>query len=454
MTKVEKSMKQAAQTISQETISQLREQFEEDSIARIVQNAVTQTSADDVALNRSTITDNNFSFSILLDQWTATNQKRSGRCWMFAALNLLRVGAMEKMNRKEFEFSQNYTLFWDKFERANFFLEEMIRTADRDTDDRFVAFLLQTPLSDGGQWNMAVDIIRKHGLVPKEVMPETESSSNTRRMNAILTERLRQGARDLRRNIQAKHSVRTVKANILQDIWRILCIHLGTPPQTFLWQWNDKDQHFHRDGILTPQEFAQRYITLPIYDYLCLVHDPRPENPYGRTYTVEGLGNVVGGEKVVYLNVEMELMKEIALRQLQDRTPVWFGCDVGKQMRRDLGIWDCDLFDYSQLYQIPFNLNKGERLHYHQTRMTHAMLFTGVDVLNGKTRRWRVENSWGTDNGRKGFYSMNDSWFDEYMFEIAAPRSMIPANLLTAFDEDPIVLPAWDPMGALARSRD
>jgi bleomycin hydrolase len=434
-------------------ISGLTERFRANPKARLAQNAVTQTTADDVAMNREIVTGADFSFSTTLDDWKVTNQKRSGRCWMFAALNLLRVGAMKKMGLKDFEFSQNYTLFWDKFERSNFFFEEIIATADRGLNDRLVAHMLQEPLSDGGQWNMAVNIIQKHGLVPKSVMPESESSSNTRRMNSMLKYALRQGARDLRNAMSSGKTiddVRRQKHEILEHIWRILSIHLGTPPTEFHWQWTDKDGQFHRDGMVTPQGFAERYVTLPMEDYVCLVHDPRPENPYGNTYTVDFLGNVVGGAPVNYLNVEMATMKALTRKEIEQGTPVWFGCDVGQQMRRDIGLWDSELFDFANLYDAPFSMNKIDRLHHHQTLMTHAMLFTGVDVDAGQTRRWRVENSWGDSSGQKGFYLMNDSWFDEYVFEVALPLKALPDSLREALEQKPNVLPAWDPMGALA----
>jgi bleomycin hydrolase len=435
-------------------IANLTENFRADAKARLAQNAVTQTSADDLALNREIVTAADFTFSTELDNWDVTNQKRSGRCWMFAALNLLRVGAMDKMGLKNFEFSQNYTLFWDKFERCNFFFEEIVSNADLSVDSRLIAHMLSDPLSDGGQWNMAVNIIRKHGLVPKTVMPESESSSNTRRMNSSLKYMLRQGARDLRAAIAEGveiDDVRRRKHEKLADIWRILCIHLGTPPAEFHWQWRDKDGDFHRDGMITPQEFAARYVTLPIDDYVCLVHDPRPENPYGHTYTVDFLGNVIDGQPVTYLNVEMDTMKALAKAEIERGVPVWFGCDVGPHMRRDMGLWDKALYDFGNLYDVDFAMTKTDRLHHHQTLMTHAMLFTGVDVEGTLTRRWKVENSWGKDNGQKGFYLMNDSWFDEYVFEIALPISALPAALTQALDEAPRTLPAWDPMGALAR---
>jgi bleomycin hydrolase len=303
---------------------------------------------------------------------------------------------------------------------------------------------------------MFVNLIHKYGVVPKSAMPETESSSNTMRMNAVLKEKLREGARTLRDLIAQGATVddaRGTKDAFLHVIYRILAIHLGTPPTTFDWQWLDKDRTFHRDGTLTPQEFAARYITLPLDEYVCLVHDPRDTSPYGRTFTVNYLGNVWEGGLTRYLNVEIDVLKDIAMHTLLDGEPVWFGCDVGKMMRRETGIWDAKLFDYATVYDTAFTLTKAERLVYHQTQMTHAMLFTGVDVVNGTPRRWRVENSWGEDNGQKGFYLMNDSWFDEYLFEIAARKSYLPATLRAALEEEPIVLPAWDPMGSLAGER-
>jgi bleomycin hydrolase len=446
-----------ASALSAEQIASFQRNFRANPTYRIAQNAVTHTSVDDIARNRDITTATDHSFSTTLDDWSVTHQKRSGRCWMFAGLNLCRPGAMAKMNLKGFEYSQNYLLFWDKLEKANYFLEAILETADRPADERTVHWLLGNLLSDGGQWNMFVNLLRKYGVVPKSAMPETESSSNTGIMNAVLKNKLREGARTLR-DSSAKGSsmdeARQTKQDILQVIYRILAIHLGTPPMTFDWQWLDKDRAFHRDGVLTPQEFGARYITLPVDEYVCLVHDPRETSPYNRTFTVEYLGNVWEGGITRYLNVEIDMLKDIAMRSVLDGEPVWFGCDVGKMMRRDTGIWDAKLFDYETVYDTAFTLTKAERLLYRQTQMTHAMLFTGVDVVNGSPRRWRVENSWGEDNGQKGFYLMNDSWFDQYLFEIAARQSALPPSLLAALEEPPIVLPAWDPMGSLAGSVD
>jgi bleomycin hydrolase len=433
-------------------LEQLRKEFTANPVYRLAQNAVTRVTVDDVAINREILNAIDHSQSTTLDDWKVTNQERSGRCWLFAGLNLLRAGVMRKTGLKEFEFSQNHAMFWDKLERANYFLEAIIETADRDVDDRTVAFLLDTVASDGGQWNMFAALVAKHGLVPKGYMPETQSSSNTARLNSVLQYQLRQGTREVRAAAEeSTDAARVVKADILRVIYRVLCIHLGTPPESFDWQWTDKDKEFHRDGVLTPQEFAARYVELPVADYVCLVHDPRPTSPPGRTFTVEYLGNVIGAPPVTYLNVDMSVIKDIAARTIQGGEPVWFGCDVGKMMSSDYAIWDAGLYDLPSLYDAQFELDKAARLAYHETQMTHAMLFTGVDVLDGVTRRWRVENSWGSERGKDGFYTMNDSWFDQYVFEIAARRDSLPAELQQALDAEPIVLPAWDPMGALAR---
>ena len=284
-------------------------------------------------------------------------------------------------------------------------------------------------------------------------MPETQSSSDTGRMNSVLRTVLRQGAKSVRAAAESGgvDAARAEKAEILRVIHRVLCIHLGTPPDHIDWQWTDKDREFHRDGVLTPQEFAAKYVDLPIDDYVCLVHDPRASSPAGRTFTVQYLGNVLGAPPVTYLNVNMSLLKDITARALQAGEPVWFGCDVGKNMSSEYGVWDANLYDLPSVYDAAFTLDKADRLVFHETQMTHAMLFTGVDLLDGVPRRWRVENSWGSDKGKDGFYTMNDSWFDEYVFEIAARRDALPEELRAALATDPIVLPAWDPMGSLAR---
>lgn len=439
--------------LTSEQVAEFGNKASQNPSLQLMQNIVTQRDVNEVALNHKIVSDAAHNFSNVLDDWSVTNQARSGRCWMFAGLNLFRSEARNILNLKEFEYSQNYVMFWDKLERCNFLLEAIIETADRPMDDRTVAFLLQSSINDGGQWDMFVSLINKHGVVPKEVMPETESSSNSARMNFILNYQVRQGAmaiRDCYASEQGLEGMRSAKNTALNSIYQILCIHLGTPPKEFNWQWTDKDNEFHKDGNMTPIQFAEKYIVTPMEEFVCLVHDPRETSPVGKTFTIEYLGNVVGGTPIKYLNVDIQLMKDLTLKMLQDEKPVWMGCDTGKQMHREKGIWDADLFDYPGVYGTNFDMDKSARLEYHQTRMTHAMLFTGVDVVDGEPKRWRVENSWDNKVGDKGFFMMNDSWFAEYMFEIAVPKSYLPDDLLKALDSEPIVLPPWDPMGSLA----
>ena len=438
-------------TVTKKQISNMRKAFKDDPTAKIAQNAVTSNALSDVALRRDLVQSIDSTFSTKLDDWKVTHQKNSGRCWLFATLNLFRPGTMKKMNVKNFEFSQSHIHFWDKFERSNHFLEAIIETSDRPVDDRTIHFLLSDPIGDGGQWNMATNLIRKHGLVPKSAYPESKSSSATRWMNAILKDILRSSASELRGIIDSggsKSDAREHKEKRIQDIWRVLCIHLGTPPEKFDLQWRDKDDKFHRKGSTTPQEFASEFVDIDWENYVCIVNDPR--NEYYRTYTVDYLQNVAGGPPVVYLNVPSGEMKDITQKLLEDGLPVWMGCDVGKQMERKRGLWDANLFETNELYGIEYGMEKADRLRFGQTMMTHAMLFTGVDVVDGKPRRWRVENSWGADSGQKGYYTMNDSWYDEHMFEIAAPRDYLTEKMIEGLDSEPVVLDAWDPMGSLA----
>ena len=438
-------------TITRKQVVELRKEFDAEPSNKVAQNAVTNVQLPDLTLNRDLVQDIDDSFSIKLDDWKVTAQMRSGRCWLFATLNLFRVGAMKKMNLKNFEFSQAHTHFWDKFERSNHLLESIIETSDRPVDDRTIHFLLSDPIGDGGQWNMAMNLVRKHGLVPKTAYPESNSSSATRWMNAELKDILRSSASEIRAIIDGGGTVEEARAHKekrIADIWKMLCIHLGTPPKTFNWQWRDKDGEFHRNGRMTPQQFAAEFVDIEWEDYVCIVNDPR--NEYYRTYTVDFLQNVAGGPPVVYLNVPSKEMKAITLKLLEDGMPVWMGCDVGKEMDRKRGLWDADLFDVEGLYGVEYGMDKADRLRHNQTMMTHAMLFTGVDVVNGRPRRWRVETSWGQDTGQKGYYTMNDSWYDQYMFEIAAPKDYLTEKMLEGLETEPVVLPAWDPMGSLA----
>ncbi len=433
-------------------LADLHASFAADPVLRQKQNAIVRVSVDELAIDHQLATSMSTTVSHRIDDWKVTKQGKSGRCWLFAALNLLRVGAKAELGVKEFEFSQNYAMYFDKLERANYFLESMVETSGRGEDDRLVQYLLQTVMGDGGQWNMAVNIFRKYGAVPKSSMPETESSSNTARMNTVLRSLLRRGAMELRRLSSEGDSVgrERTRARIISDVHRILSLHLGTPPSSVDWEYMDDAKSFHRVGVLTPREFLAKYSTINLDDYVCLVDDPRSDHPKGTALTVEHLGNVVGAEPVLYLNVDIALAKQLARDAILDGEPVWFGCDVGPQMVRKDGMWNARLFDYAGLYDAELSMSKEDRVRSGESAMTHAMLLTGVDVSGGVTRRWRVENSWGDDTGDHGFYTMADNWFDEYVFEVVVNKSRVSPELRQALDAAPLVLPAWDPMGALA----
>lgn len=439
--------------LSAATTDKFRDDFVNNPALVQMQNAVTKVGVNEATLNHQRVVDLSLTMSNKLGDWTVANQKRSGRCWLFAILNLLRYGTKKELGVKEFEFSQNYQMYWDKLERANYFLTDMIEVADKPVEDRLVSFLLAEVMGDGGQWNMAVNLIKKHGVVPKEKMPETQSSEATAVMNDSLRSWLRQGAmvlRDLVAKSASADELDAAKEEYLAGAHRILTMHLGTPPKEFEWQWQDDEGNFHRDGVMTPQQFAAKYITIDLDEYVCLVDDPRSEHPKGATLTVEHLGNIIGGDKVVYLNTPMSVIKQIARDTIVGGSPVWFGCDSGPQKERKMGLWAKDLYDYSGTYQTPATLDKESRVRFGESMMDHAMVLVGVDVEDGKSRRWRVENSWGTENADKGFYTMDDPWFDEYVFEVAVRKQDLPADLHAALANEPISLPAWDPMGALA----
>lgn len=440
--------------LGQEDIDRYAKAFDAEPRNRIALNAVAAASVNAIAKDRRAVTRTNHVYSHVTKAGPATSQNGSGRCWMFAGLNLFRSIAADKMNLEDFEISQNYPMFWDKLEKSNYFLDSILKTLDEDADSRLISFLVQSPIQDGGQWDMFVNLVKKYGVVPKSVMPETESSSSTGAMNGLITTKLREYAARLRqahRQGVAIAEMQTQKAKMLEEVYRMLVIHLGEPPKEFLWQWRDKDKAFHRDGVLTPQAFFEKHIACDLDSMVCLIHCPQSSKSYNTHYTVNFLGNVVGGQPVSYLNVEMDVLKAAAVAMIRDEKPVWFGCDVGKSFDRDLGLMDVDLYDFEEVYGTKFGMTKAERLDYGHSQMTHAMVFTGVDIDDaGRPRKWRVENSWGDKGGEKGFMVMTDPWFDEYNYEVVVEKKYVAPELLALLDTAPVGLPPWDPMGALA----
>ena len=426
-----------------------------DTARTVARNAVAHAGVESVAVDRDKVVGTPTVVSHKVDDWTVTSQKKSGRCWLFSSLNLLRSTTRTHLGLKNFEFSQNYVLFWDKFERANFFLTSVISTATTEKlDGRLLQFLLGDVLSDGGQWDMAVSLYLKHGLVPKMAMPETESSGHTAPMNARLKVLLRRTALELRALVAegaCEEEINEVKDAALADVWRILVICLGEPPASFEWEWRDDAGEFHRDGILTPREFYERYVDVDLTQYVCLVDDPRTCHPKGHTLTVDYMGNVVGGRPILYVNAPIRQIRAITTSVLTSGRAVWFGADCHPNSDRASGLFVDGLYDFDNLFGVDFSTSKEQRVDTGESAMNHAMLFTDVDVNEaGEGRRFRVENSWSEEPGDKGFFTMDAPWFDANVFEVAVHVDDLPAELRAVISEEPTHLPAWDPMGALA----
>ena len=447
--------------LDQTRLEGLRTAFDEREANHVAMNAVTQVGIDEVAhnYNRSRLLQHRFSVSI--DNGTVTSQAHSGRCWLFSSLNVARFVARKALNidgestanpMGDFELSQNYAMYYDKLERVNYFLRDVaaLVRAGEPVDSQLMRFLMGDVMGDGGQWIMAMNIYKKYGAVPKQFYPETASSQNTSQMNDQLRRLLHQATAHMVANPDGIDEIidRTLEAG-----HRMLTIHLGTPPTSFDWEWTDKDGVFHRDGRITPQEFWKRYVNAGLEDYVCLVDDPRPEHPKGRKIGIEHLGNVAGGDPTEYLNVPVEVMKDCARRLMSEQgLPVWFGADCHPMMDRKAGQWATDLFEYGRVYGVDFDMDKEQRVRFGDSAQNHAMAFVGVDVADDgrTTNRWRVENSWGGDIANKGYFTMSDDWFSQYVYEVAVPKSMLSEEYRQAFDQEAIMLPAWDPMGALA----
>ena len=415
----------------------------------VTKNGILSVSADyrsEVAMDRV--------FSIDIDTGKVADQKRSGRCWMFAALNTMRHSMREKLHMKDdFELSQNYTFFWDKLEKSNYFLENVLQTAELPTSDRKVAWLMQTPQQDGGQWDMLVALIQKYGVVPQTVMPETFNSSNSTEINKQLNLKLRKDAVELRELVAANKSdadIQKAKEKMLNEIYRMLAYTFGEPPANFDFEYRDTDNNYHRIENITPQEFFKKYVGWNLDDYVSIINAPTADKPFNHMYTVEMLGNVLGGRQVRHLNLDMQTFRKVAIEQLKHGESVWFGSDVGQESDRKKGIMDTNLYHQDELFDVDFSMSKAERLDYGESMMTHAMVLTGVDLVDDQPTKWKVENSWGDKVGEKGFFVMSDDWMEEFCYQIVVNKKYLPKDLQEILKEEPTVLAPWDPMGALA----
>lgn len=441
-------------SLSLEQLSSYEEAFRNCRGNRIAMNAVTNAGVKAASKSPEAFRTDLHQFSVSLKQGEITNQKHSGRCWMFAALNTLRYQVIKNLNLETFELSQAYTMFYDKLEKSNYFLESILETLDEPTSGRLISWLLMAPINDGGQWDMLCALVDKYGVVPKDSMPETYNSSNSTEMNNVVTEKLRADACQLRQAHEEGKSMeelRAMKEEMMKIIYNMLCICLGVPPKTVDLEVRDKDDNFIRDTGLTPKEFYAKYVKLDLADYISLINAPTSDKPYYHSFTVKFLGNVKGGREVRYVNLPVEELKKAAIAQLKDNQPVWFGCDVGKSSERDAGLMATNLYDREDLFHTDFPMNKAQRLDYGHSLMTHAMVFEGVDLDdNGAPLRWRVENTWGKEPGKDGYYVMTDDWFNEYTYQVVVNKKYLSKEILDAYASETIKLEPWDPMGSLA----
>ena len=492
------------QYIGVEEIKAASEAFFADRANIVAKNAVSSKGIRAVSRVPEKARLNTITFDIEVKQGERTDQQRSGRCWMFAALNTMRMRIIKKYKLENFELSQAYPLFWDKLEKANWFFENIIDTVNEPLDGRLMQFLLTGPVDDGGQWDMFKALVKKYGVVPKEAMPETACSKNTYEMDMYLTRYLRAGAKKLRDAAAAGSSegeLREMKRSMMANVYSMLVICLGEPPKTFevrlrafdadeekpscmagagnpheiggksgvgiapeptlrvaedgaLPQIKNDDFKLALSGTFTPQEFFERAVGMNLDDYVSLISAPTADKPFGRTYTVSRLGNVVEAGGVTYLNLPPEDLKAAAIKQLKDGWPVWFGCDVDQFYIQDEGIMDLDALDATATFgfDIDDGFDKAAQLDYGESMMTHAMVLEGVNFDDdGNSTLWKVENSWGKDHAKNGFDSLTDAWFSKYVYQVVVDKKYLTDEQRAALEtQKPIVLAPWDPMGALA----
>jgi bleomycin hydrolase len=411
-------------------------------------NAVTNNDIKELALNRDIVTVNDDIFSFKLPTKGVTDQESSGRCWMFAGLNVMRQNVIKKYSLDDFELSQSYLAFWDKFEKSNVFLEFIIETRSRDILDRELDKMLDQPIGDGGYWDYVVNIVGKYGVVPKKFMGETKSSASTGRMDYILTLLLRRDAATLRKMAADGKSVaqlRQEKMTMLKDVLKVLIINYGVPPTSFAWRAVDDSTHKISDAVTyTPQSFYRDVVGINLKEYVSI--GSYANHPFGVNYSINLTRSMADRSDVSFVNLDPAKMKEIALKALLDSNRVWFGCDMGNDVHGKKGLMIKGLFDYESLFGVPLQMSKQELLDMRHSSSNHAMVLTGVDMVNAKPARWKVENSWGKDRGDGGFFTMSDDWFDQYVLNVVVPKAYVTPDVLSIAQQKPTPLPVWDPV--------
>ncbi len=424
----------------------IRTGYKGSAAERAVKNALATTSISTLATNGDNLAMCDTHFSHQVKTKGITDQRSSGRCWLFTGLNVLRAKMITKHELKEFEFSQNYLSFYDLLEKSNLFLQGIIDTRNLPLDDRKVEWLLKSPIGDGGQFTGVSNLITKYGAVPKSAMPETYQSNNTRDMRMILSLKLREYALTLRSAKKAE--LQSLKTTMLTEIYGILVKCLGVPPTEFEWsRYNSKDE-LVSTKVYTPKSFYEEFVGEDLEsNYVMIMNDPTRE--YGKVYEIDYDRHVYDGENWLYINLPIERVKEIAIASIKDNTAMYFSCDVGKFFDRKKGVLDIANLDYESLFDTTLPMDKRQRVSTFASGSSHAMTLIAVDIdNNGRTTKWMVENSWGPTSGYKGNVIMTDEWFNEYMFRLVAERKYVPADVLKMLDQKPVLLPAWDPMFA------
>ncbi len=438
--------------VGPKAVERFRAQLDMDGPTRAVYNAVTNNDIRALAVNRDVLRQHNEVFGHKIKVKRVTNQKKSGRCWLFAGLNVLRPVVIEKHKLEDFEFSENYLAFWDKLEKANSFLEFVIEMADRDPLDREMAILLDDGFYEGGWWCYVVELVEKYGAVPKEAMPETNSSENSRLMHAVIERRLKVGAMKLRamhRQGKSLEALRAEKQKMLAEVYRLLVINLGEPPTKFSWRPVDKDSKVGKTRTYSPQSFYKKVVGVDLRQYVNLTNDPTQK--YGKHYALTRTQNVFGTRGVHYANVEIDVLKTAAMASVLDDRPVWFAADMGRDQDSERGIMAAEIHDYQTLFGIDLRMSKPQRMMFDEGASNHAMIFIGVDVHDEHPEKWLVENSWGKERGDGGFWTLYDSWFDEHVYSVIVPKEYVPKKVLAVFDRPAKVLPPWYPTASPCR---
>lgn len=440
----------SAQSITDKDLKEIQSGFKEDASTKAIQNILT-TNANITAnaLNHELQGKIDHYFKYRVNVKGITDQKSSGRCWMFTSMNVIRPSIMTKYNLSEFDFSHNYLYFWDIFEKSNLFLENIIATSKSPMDDRTVEYLFKSPVGDGGVWNLYYNVGEKYGVVPQSVMPETAHSNNTRQMVGLVNECLRTGAYSLREQVNGKSTkdMKAAKNTILKDVYRILALCLGEPPVEFTWRYKDKNGDIKELKNYTPVKFYKE-ITPADYspdNYIMVMNDPTRE--YYKLYEIQNYKNTIEGINWLYLNLPNEDIKKAALASIKNNEAMYASCDVGKQLNRESGILDPSMYDYQSLLGVNLSMDKKARILTRQSGSSHAMTLIGCDTDdNDKPVKWEFENSWGASSGNKGYLTFTDDWFSEYMFRLVVHKKYLEKKATDCLSQKPVQLPMWDYM--------